>query len=202
MTHTKDNEKSRLMKIKAFMKKKLPTFLRQDVHKKAKLEAKWRKPKGHQSKMRHNKKGHRVQVNRGYGTPAELRGCNRLGFVGVVVITRKDVDTLKDDKCAIISSKLGEKSRKDILQYCLDKNIKILNIKNPAERIQLINAKIESQKKDKQELAKKRDKREKEKKTEEKTGIDNKVEDETSSEEETKEKEKKQKDKVLTKKTA
>lgn len=200
MAHTQNTEKSRLMKIKALIKKKLPTFVRQDAHKKARLEAKWRKPKGHQSKMRHNKKGHRATVNRGYGTPADLRGYNRAGFSGVLVTTRKDADSIKNDQCAIISSKLGERSRKEILQYCLDKNIMISNIKNPAERIQSINSKIESQKKNKQELTKKKEKRDKEKKTEEKSGIDNKVEE--SSEEESKEKEKKQKDKVLTKKTA
>lgn len=196
---TQTNEKSRLLKVKAFMKKKLPTFLRQDSHKKAKLEQKWRKPKGHQSKMRHNKKGHRATVNRGYGTPAELRGFNRSGLAGVVVITRKDVDSLKNDQSAIISSKLGEKSRKDILQYCIDKNINISNIKNPADRIKSIESKVESNKKDKQELAKKKEKRDKEKKTDDKSGIDNKIDE---NKEEFKDKEKKQKDKVLTKKTA
>jgi large subunit ribosomal protein L32e len=196
-----NNEKSRLMKIKAVMKKKLPTFLRQDLHKKAKLEAKWRKPKGHQSKMRHNKKGHRVQVNRGYRTPWTLRGYNSKGLIGTVVATQKDVDALTQDQSAIISRKLGDKNRKSLLEYCIQKNVSVANIKNPTERIETINARIESQKKQKEDLAKKKEKRDKEKKTEEKKGIETKVEDETVADE-AKDKEKKEKDKVLTKKTA
>ena len=38
--------KEKMLKLKKEIKKKMPKFLRQDGHKKARLEKKWRRPKG------------------------------------------------------------------------------------------------------------------------------------------------------------
>ena len=181
------------------MKANKPKFIRQDAHKKARLTAKWRKPKGLQSKMRLKKAGYRRCVDVGYGTPLAIRGVGSKGLIPVFVCNISDLTKVEEGSGAIISAKVGQKKRMEIMKKAADLSIPIINIKNAEEYLKKINDKIAEKKDNKAKniKAKAKKKEEREKKAEEK-----KKEDlaEKVSDEEKKDQEKKERDKILTQK--
>ncbi len=137
------------------LKAKKPVFLAQDVHKKKRLEKKWKKPKGLQSKMRLQKKGHRKVVSVGWKSPREVRGLSREGLQQVRIETLSQLENI-DNKSQgiIISSKLSIKKKYDLLLEAEKKNIVVLNrnVKALKERLELkIKAKTEKKNKNKKE---------------------------------------------------
>ncbi len=136
------------------LKAKKPTFLAQDVHKKKRLEKKWKKPKGLQSKMRLQKKGHRKVVSVGWKSPREVRGLSREGLQQVRIENLQQLENI-DSKTQgiIISSKLSIKKKYEIILEAEKKGITILNrnVKALKERLELkIKAKTEKKKEKKE----------------------------------------------------
>ena len=166
------------------MRKKKPAFDRQDAHKKKRLGTKWRKPKGLHSKMRLQKRGYNKRISKGYRAPAVVRGLHSSGLVAVTVSTLKELDGVKKNQ-GVMLTKIGQKKKLVLLKKAIEKNIVVLNYKDPKKTIENIENEIKERKQ----------KVKKEEKTEEKT-IEKKLEE---SDVDKKTKEKKELDKILTK---
>ena len=182
-----------LLELRKKIKSKKPDFVRQDIHKKAKLKKKWRKPKGLHSKIRQCRKGKRKSVSTGYGSPKIVRGLTKDGLRPVIITSKNLEKVNKGEEGIIISSKLGNKKRIEILKKAKENGIKVINIKNIDDYIKNIDEKLRL-KKEQKKGKEKEEKGKKERKKESKADLVTKV-----SEEEKKELEKKEKDKLLTK---
>ena len=182
--------------LRAKMRKKKPKFVRQDIHKKSKLSKKWRKPKGWHAKMRLGFRGKIKAISTGYGVPKKVRNLTKEGLRTILINSKQELVKIKNkEEAIIISSKVGNKKRIDIIQEAQKNEIKIVNIKD----IDAFLKKIEEMTKLKKELRKrkqetKKEKEKKETKKEKKEDLAAKV-----SDEEKKEQEKKEKDKLLIK---
>lgn len=113
-------------------------FRRQDAKLYKKLGTKWRKPKGHQSKLRVKKSGSGMLVRVGYRTKRTER-------VNVPLISNlNDLDAIKG--AARIAGDVGAKTTLAIAEKAGQRGIKILNMKKVkrAEKIlEAINSKRE-----------------------------------------------------------
>jgi large subunit ribosomal protein L32e len=181
-----------LIKVKKEKKARNPKFIRQDIHKKKKLDPIWRKPRGIDSKKR-LMKNNRVIVKPGFGTPSILRGKDKegLNLVKVDKISQlKELDPKKD--AIVVSRKLGYNKKKDLIQELLKQNFVIHNLRDPKSYMD----KRDNELKLRKEKAQKRKKVEEKKKEEsKKESIEDKL-----SDEEKKKIEKKEIDRLLTKK--
>lgn len=187
-----------LLEQRIAAKKRKPAFSRQDSHKKVKLGTAWRRPKGLQSKMRLHHRGRKPQVAIGYGSPAAVRGLDRSGLEICLIHNVAQLEAL-DAKAqgALIASGVSQRSKVAMVQAAMTKSITLLNVKDPAAFLKVVEDNI-SKRKDvkKKKAAKAKEKEKEEKKAEkkdEKSGIDAAV-----SEEEKKAQEKRDLDKVLT----
>ncbi len=121
-----------LVEKKIIRKKKYPKFERQRTHTKKRLGNKWRKPKGIQSKLRRQVKGHSKLVRIGYGGDKRTKGMDRNALIPSRICNLKDLKELEKDKnSVIISHKVGLKNKLTIIKECLSKGFNIQNIKNP-----------------------------------------------------------------------
>ena len=174
-------------------------FLRKDIHKKARVGKKWRKPKGHQNKKRLSVKGHSATVKPGYGKKLEEKNTNKKGLQIVIV---KSLEELKriDPKTQVASVEgLGRKKKTELLEEAKKLNIIIqnLNLKKYEETTkQKQKQKIEEAKERKKKLE---EKEKAAKKAEEKKQEEQKKENKEKTDEEKKKEEKQEKDKILTK---
>mgnify|MGYP006273498189 CR=1 FL=1 len=201
----------RLLEARKTQKKRKPNFIRQDAHKKPKLDERWRRPKGSDSKMRLAKKGYRKTVSVGYRSPAGVRGLTGSGLTRVHVARITDLSSIDPkEQCAVIVSGTGMKKRMEILEEAIAKNIKVYNYKDPKVTLDSMKETLEKkkeQKKKAEEVKKEKEKQKQEesKKKEEEQKEEQKKQDESledvTEKEDAKEKEKKEKDKVLTKKS-
>jgi len=128
-------------------------FKRSDFAKYSKLgvrrknKQKYRKGKGLDNKMRLNMKGHLRKVKSGFRTPKKTRNLIKK-LKPVQVFNVADLKKVKEGMVGIIS-KVGDKKRKEILDYAVKNNIKInLNI---AKTLAKIEEKLEKSKKIKEE---------------------------------------------------
>ena len=172
----------RLMEIKSAMKKRRPSFKRQEFNKRIRLSrSSWRKPRGVDSKMREQWGGYRAIVKIGYGTPRKLRGRLSNGLIEVKVSTVKELNSLTKDQIAVIPRTMGNRRRLELLKEALKFKILISNFRNIESKIKEIESNFEARKKRRQELKKekverlksskkplKSDKKKEEKKKEEK----------------------------------
>jgi len=207
----------KLLEIRARLKSKRPRFLVQDAHKRGELPAKWRKPRGVQSKLRLGKKGRRKKPSQGFRSPRLVRGLHKTGLKLLRVCSLKELDTLPKGVGIIISSKLGHKKRLEIIKKAEQLKIKIVNIK-PEEFLKRVEKKraeklekkeekgkkvVKKEKKEKKKIEKKEKeevgKEEVKKEEEKKKEKEEKKEEKELTEEERKETEKKEKDKLLSK---
>ncbi len=185
----------RLLSIRKDIKSKKPVFLRQDAHKKS-LGCKWRRPKGIHSKMRLSKKGYCKKVTKGWKSPEGVRGLAFNGLIPYRIESVKDLDKISKNHILIISGKIGNRKRKDLLEEIKKRDFEVLNVKDVAKAIENIDNQL------KQRKTKKTVKKEKTKEIEtpKKESLTKKIEEEEKkSEDEQKKQEKKEFDKLLTK---
>ncbi len=123
-------EKAKL-ELKKNMKKKKPSFKRREEYRHAKLKETWRKPKGKHSKQRMHEKSAGALPNPGYGTPAELKGCNRDGFLEVIVSNMNDLSGIEPKtQVAVVGSTVGAKKRAELLEKAKELKVKLVNVKS------------------------------------------------------------------------
>lgn len=194
-------DKEKMMELRRRIKSRKPNFIRQDYGKIISLKRKWIKPRGLHSKLRLNRKGHRKNVSRGFGSPKEVKGLSREGLKPVLVGNEKQLKSIDASKEGIIILHIGLKNKISILKEAVAKKINVLNMKDPSAYLKKAEEEFkkrkdtkatadELKKKKKEDLKKKAEEKEKEAKKE-------KLE-ETLTDEEKKEQDKKDKDKVLT----
>jgi large subunit ribosomal protein L32e len=112
------------------LRRKKPKFLRQDANKLTKLEKKWRKPKGIDSKMRRSLKGYRRLARVGFGANKKIYGLNKQGLYEVLVNNMKDIEKIGKDQIILLSSVLGLKKKIEILKKIKEKKMKVSNLKD------------------------------------------------------------------------
>jgi large subunit ribosomal protein L32e len=189
-----------LLELRNNIKKKKPSFLRQDAHRIKRLKKKWVKPRGSDSKMRQGFKSYRRLPSVGFGSPSSVRGLSREGLIQKLISTESEIEML-DPKTdgAIVSRNVGRRKKISLVNKLLEKNITILNIKDGKSYLKSVEQEIKDQKaekkKHKEEKEKKQKEKEKKAKKKEEDGLADKVE-----EEDKKKAEKAAKDKVITSK--
>ncbi|MDO8555768.1 MAG: eL32 family ribosomal protein [Nanoarchaeota archaeon] len=126
------------------LKKRLPSFIRQDAHKRKRLGLKWRRPRGIHSKMREQQKGRRASPRIGFSADREVRGLTREGFVPIIIHTPEQVALLSQP--FIIAATVGMKKRVVIVKKALEKNLRILNIKDLHSYLNNVEQKLKNRK--------------------------------------------------------
>lgn len=127
-----DDETKRLLDVRKKQKSKKPHFLQTDSHKKKKLEDKWKKPDGIHNKTRYSQKGKCPRVERGFGSPALVRGLHPSGFEDVVINNMKELESLDIERMAgRIAHTVGARKRYLMEKKAVELGLKILN---PAQR--------------------------------------------------------------------
>ena len=184
------------LELRRKMKAKKPKFRNQGSHVKKKVQSSWRWPRGWQAKARLRIKGHIKMPKQGYRSPVAVRNLTRDGFQPIMVNNINDLSKINKEQKGIISSKVGNRKRVEIINIAKQKGIKLnLNIE---KTLQKIDADLKQRKEINQKTTKKKEenKKEREKKAEKKEkNLDQKVE---QTPEEKQKQEKKEKDKMLT----
>lgn len=112
----------------AKLRKKTPRFVRQEFGKFAKLEDKWRTPRGCDSKKDEGKRGKGASPKIGYKRPAQAREIHPSGFYPVMVRNTTELSVVNPKtQGAIIAAAVGRKKRNDIIKAANDRAITILN---------------------------------------------------------------------------
>jgi large subunit ribosomal protein L32e len=138
------SDKKKLLEVRKTIKDKKPEFKQQDFHKKKRLGDKWKRPRGLQSKMRHQFKGYHRIVKQGWRSPVEVRGLHQKGLEIVMVYNVSDLAKVKKDQGVMIASNVGNKKRMEIIIKAEELKLTILNIK-----VDKFKAEIAKQKEDK-----------------------------------------------------
>ncbi len=175
-----------------------PKFIAQGGRGKRKeVKARWRRPKGLQSKLRLAKKGHPKKVMTGYRTAVAERDQTK-GMLTTTVQTVAELASVPEKHGVIISGRVGMKKRTEIISAAQEKKLTIINIKDPeaykkkvADTLATRKKKVEKRVAKKKAAEAKAKKDEKEEAKEEKADVADDVK---------KEAEKKELDKVLTQK--
>ena len=116
-------------------RKNKPKFLRQNYKNLKRVGAKWRRPKGHQSKLRKRKKSHGKVPKIGYKSPEAASGLID-GLKPRRVFSPSDIDRCNPEKeIIIIASTVGLKKRKAIIEKAEKLGIKIRNLKKIKRRL-------------------------------------------------------------------
>ena len=110
-------------------KRKKPTFPRQNAHRKKRVDSKWRRPKGMDSKQAKGKKSRGKTPNIGYRQPKAIRGRHPTGLIEILITNIKDIQKIANPKqqAARISAKIGKRKKQEILKIAKEKGIKVLN---------------------------------------------------------------------------
>ena len=123
-----DNEKDRLLRLRAKMNRKRPEFLRTEYHRLKRIQTTWRRPKGIDNKMRHKLKGKRKMPGTGYRNPKKVRGLHPSGFEIVQVFNLNDLEKVDEEtQIAEIGRTVGSRKRVLIIERAEELGIHIIN---------------------------------------------------------------------------
>jgi large subunit ribosomal protein L32e len=128
------------------IKDRKPNFSRQETNKKDKFEGQWRRPRGSQSKMRKNRKGHRDMPSIGYGSPRGVEGLLKDGSKPNYVSSIKDLENVTEG-VLIISGTVGAAKKIKMLALAKEKKLKVFNVKDVDAYLKKIADKKEAKKK-------------------------------------------------------
>ena len=120
------------LELRKSIKSKKPGFAMQNSGRLKRLDNKWRKPKGIDSKMR-LKYAKRKMVSPGYGSPKDVKGLDSLGLEPVLVHNIADLEKLEKNQTVVIASSVGKRKKINIVEACAEKKLTISNLKNPDE---------------------------------------------------------------------
>lgn len=187
-----------LLKTKQRIKKKNPSFVRQDAHKIGRVPSKWKKPRGIHSKMREQRRGYRGLVKPGYRTPRDLRHRDLQGRNVIYVRHQGDLANASSEDAIILMRTLGTRKKLALVEEALKKGFTITNLDPEAfrEKQKAKQQERQQQKQKEQEAKQKAAKRAADKQAEKKESEAQ----EAVSDEEKKKREKQEKDKLLTQK--
>jgi len=205
-------EKKKLLEVRKTIKGRKPDFKQQNFGRKKKIADRWKRPRGLQSKMRHKFKGYPIMVSKGWRSPVEVRGLDRLGNETVIVYNVHDVEKVEKHMAIVIAGNVGNKKRMEIVLKAEQLKIPVVNIKvdkfkdkiakEKADKEKEKEAKSEKKKKTIEDSLKKAEKKEKDKKEKKNKSSEETPETEAEEAEAQKAEEKKEKDDVLIHKEA
>ena len=108
--------------------RKKPKFLRQGAKYLKRVKKQWRRPKGVHSKLKVKEKSKGSMPEVGYGAPKSTRGLHPSGFREVLIQNLNDLKGIDvKTEAGRISSKIGKKKKKVIVEKAKELNVKILN---------------------------------------------------------------------------
>lgn len=171
----------RALELRKTLRRKRPSFERQDAPNLSRLKSHWRRPKGLQSKRRLQKRGHGALVRVGYRTPVLARFMHRQGKLPVIINNHKELMALDVSKqTGVIASCVGMRKRQGLVRIASEKNIPLLNVKDPKAYLESVKKYLEDKKKHKQasleeKLKKKEEAEKKEKGTKKKASTKKKT---------------------------
>ncbi|MBT4651329.1 50S ribosomal protein L32e [Candidatus Woesearchaeota archaeon] len=202
-------EKTKLIEVRNAAKKRKPTFVIKDTHKKSRVPARWRKPRGKHSPVRQHYKGKPKVVSTGYSSPKAVKHLHSSGLQKIPVNNKKDLETIDPlTQGIVISSNVGNKNRIELIKIALEKKINVLNLKDAQKHLDSLLQSFQERKKtqESKQVEKSKIEADKKKEAEEKTKREAEEKKKENSEKnqeekiEKKEAEKKEFDKTLTKK--
>jgi len=201
--------KPELLKQRREANKRKPAFVEKESNFSASVKKRWRMPRGKHSGQRQYHKGRPAMPTPGYGAPKEVRGLHHSGLEVVLINNKSELEKLNPNtQGMLISGKVGNKKRLELINLATEKKITILNYLKPTEVSEKLSKEFMARKKDKQEklqqMSKKEESRKKKAEEKAKKEEEKKIEkNEGSVEEKVKEETDKQKkiaEKTITKK--
>ena len=189
--------------------KKRMNFVVKESNFSARVKSRWRFPRGKHSKVRQMHKGRPALPNPGHGSPVATKGLHVSGLKPVVISNKNELSNIDVSlEGAIISGKIGNKKRLELLRFADENKISLLNVKGIAELTKKIKDNLVERKRSKQDKLKKQSEKEAEKKKkaqkkkekEDKEKITDSVEDKIEKSEKEKKQQKEIAQKVITKK--
>jgi large subunit ribosomal protein L32e len=178
-----------LIILRNSLNKRRPNFYKQSSHKKKKLDKKWRKARGSDSKIKIRLRNRQPMVDVGYRGPVEVRGLSKEGFNIILVNNVNELKNVNKTKDSVCIAGVGIKKKVEIVKECLKLSLHMINVKDAQKFLSEFETDL---KKKKEEKTKKQDEKSKKsaEKKDKKEGIEEKID---------KAAEKKEKDMVLTK---
>ena len=152
-------------------KRSMPDFLVKESKFVGRIESRWRYPMGRHSKVRQRHCGRPAMPAPGYGSPRIVRGLHSSGLKPVLVATVKELQSLDAaNEGAVLVSTIGGKKRLSLLQFALDNQIRVINVRDSKKSMEAINQQMAERKRSKLEKleVKSKKQQEKERKAEEK----------------------------------
>lgn len=129
VTSSQKEDIKNLLELRKELRRTRPRFLRQESWRYGRVCDAWRRPKGTDSRMRLRRRGWPKLVKIGYGVPQKVRGLHPSGFRDVLVHTTEDLQHLNPEIDAIrLSSQLGAKKRRVIVNRANELGLKVLNL--------------------------------------------------------------------------
>lgn len=125
-------------------------FLRQQGNFKKRIKKKWRKPKGHHSKLREKRRGLHKMPSIGYKQAEKNREKT------VLVHNPKELNDYKKGDEVTLSSTIGRKKKLLMLNQCLKKGIKVTNHKDIKAKIKELTQSFEKRVKKRKDKEKKK----------------------------------------------
>lgn len=123
------DERKRLIRVRTRHNK--PAFKRRGLHRKARLEDVWRRPRGLQSKQRAQFKAKGAHPRPGYGSPVTIRGMHPSGYEEVRVFTPAElVGLIPETQAVRIAGSVGNRKRGEIQARAMELGLKVLNAKD------------------------------------------------------------------------
>jgi large subunit ribosomal protein L32e len=140
------------LRLRERVKKKKPSFARQESWRYKRLKESWRRPRGLDNKMRRKIKGWPPTVNVGYRGPKIARGLHPSGYREVLVYNTEELNKIDPKTQAIkIAHAVGKRKRARILVEARKKKITILNLKEAREIVEEKKLTEEKEKEEKHE---------------------------------------------------
>lgn len=145
-------------------KKRNPGFVVKESKFSARVKSRWRFPRGKHSAVRQMHKGRPPMPTPGYGAAKKVKGL-RMGLQPLLVARVSQLEGIDTSiQGVVISGKVGNKKRLEILQAAEEKKIFVLNVKDTGILINTIKEKFAARKRAKNIKLKDKDKKEEEKK--------------------------------------
>ena len=155
----------KLLELRAQIKKKKPTFVRQEAKNTIRLANSWRQPKGRHSQMRQKEATRMKHPSAGYRSPRAVRGLHSSGLIKTLVKNLQDLEKINPkQELAILSSRLGAKKKILFLDQAKKLGIKVYNFKDGEAFKKKILSQLEEKRKTKEKRTKIEEKKPEEKK--------------------------------------
>ena len=119
--------KKHLLEVKKTLKRRQPTFRRQQAAIRKKLKDGWRKPRGLHSKMKDGIKGHPKSRRMGYRTPVAVRGMTAKGLIPVRIERPEGLAGLDPKTHAIVLGKIGGRKKVLVIEQAVQAGFTLVN---------------------------------------------------------------------------